>query len=449
MIEQLQETRIDTSLFRSSRTLGAVKQSKREKLSQALREEKSGISNEENKELIYGERFIPTADTPIPAPMMKQSSPPAEPRKVNRNKIEVIEAEEEIKSLPVPQPLAPVVPKPQPPVTAVTVGSGLKRPLELDESGRPILPTIKRAKKAKVEPSFTITPAPGKKRAIPWGLKDAGSSEEEEDSDEEMDSEDESDDESMNSDDSADASDSEAEDGGSQDSGGDGEEEDSDEDDDDSEEEDSDKDEVMEEIPRLKKGTSERANAFKEWARQQRNAVEDGGVAAAPIVMPVLDKSLFNQHKKELTPPPELYVPKVDRKVYSVAVNRSEDIQTSRMLLPVVAEEQKIMEAIHTHDCVVLCGETGSGKTTQVPQFLFEAGYGSPESETPGIIGVTQPRRVAAVSMAKRVGEELGDASDRVAYQVNKNFLISKTIAYALFRFVSKRPSNQTLRSSS
>src|SRR5690606_16458353 len=103
--------------------------------------------------------------------------------------------------------------------------------------------------------------------------------------------------------------------------------------------------------------------------------------------------------------------------VYSVTVNRSEEIQTSRLKLPVVGEEQKIMEAIHTHDCVVLCGETGSGKTTQVPQFLFEAGYGSPESETPGIIGVTQPRRVAAVSMAKRVGEELGDASDRVAYQ--------------------------------
>lgn len=45
------------------------------------------------------------------------------------------------------------------------------------------------------------------------------------------------------------------------------------------------------------------------------------------------------------------------------------------MKLPVLAEEQVIMEAVRENDCVVLCGETGSGKTTQVPQFLYEAGY--------------------------------------------------------------------------
>jgi hypothetical protein len=41
-------------------------------------------------------------------------------------------------------------------------------------------------------------------------------------------------------------------------------------------------------------------------------------------------------------------------------------------------EEQPIMEAVTNHDVVIICGETGSGKTTQVPQFLFEAGYSSP-----------------------------------------------------------------------
>ncbi|PIO14419.1 hypothetical protein AB205_0096990 [Aquarana catesbeiana] len=61
------------------------------------------------------------------------------------------------------------------------------------------------------------------------------------------------------------------------------------------------------------------------------------------------------------------------------------------------------MEAIKENPVVVLCGETGSGKTTQVPQFLYEAGYGSNHD----IIGVTEPRRVAAVTMSQRVALEM------------------------------------------
>eukprot|EP01041_Mallomonas_annulata_P003828 gene3828-7628_t len=78
---------------------------------------------------------------------------------------------------------------------------------------------------------------------------------------------------------------------------------------------------------------------------------------------------------------------------------------------------QEIVEAINNNDVVIICGETGSGKSTQVPQFLYEAGYC-----TSGLIGITQPRRVAAVSTAQRVSQEMGSetchADGLVGYQI-------------------------------
>ena len=58
-----------------------------------------------------------------------------------------------------------------------------------------------------------------------------------------------------------------------------------------------------------------------------------------------------------------------------VAVNRTKEIQDGRLKLPILAEEQTIMEIINENSVIILAGETGSGKTTQVPQFLYEAGY--------------------------------------------------------------------------
>lgn len=125
-----------------------------------------------------------------------------------------------------------------------------------------------------------------------------------------------------------------------------------------------------------------------------------------------------------------------------VNVDRPVDIQAGRLLLPILSEEQPIMEAIRLNPVVIICGETGSGKTTQVPQFLYEAGFGTPGSGTldskprkflsltpaidnPGMIGITQPRRVAAMSMAVRVGTELSLPSSRVSYQIRYGATVS------------------------
>ncbi len=71
--------------------------------------------------------------------------------------------------------------------------------------------------------------------------------------------------------------------------------------------------------------------------------------------------------------------------------------------LPVVARKQEIMDTIRDHQVIVLCGETGSGKSTQLPKILTEMGRG-----IFGVIGHTQPRRIAARSVATRLAEELG-----------------------------------------
>ncbi|GAA5900422.1 hypothetical protein JCM5296_001422 [Sporobolomyces johnsonii] len=91
----------------------------------------------------------------------------------------------------------------------------------------------------------------------------------------------------------------------------------------------------------------------------------------------------------------------------NIPVQRSEEIAASRAELPIVKEEDRIMEAIRGNAVTVLCGETGSGKTTQVGQFLWEAGFGDPSSDNPGMVAITQPRRVAALSTSQRVRAEL------------------------------------------
>jgi len=82
--------------------------------------------------------------------------------------------------------------------------------------------------------------------------------------------------------------------------------------------------------------------------------------------------------------------------------------------LPITAHREEIVAALGQHQVIVVAGETGSGKTTQLPKFCLEAGRG-----TNGLVGCTQPRRIAARAMAERVAEELGtELGALVGYQV-------------------------------
>lgn len=106
----------------------------------------------------------------------------------------------------------------------------------------------------------------------------------------------------------------------------------------------------------------------------------------------VLDESLARREAREKT------VPKI---VYDES-------------LPVVGKRAEIAAAIRDHQVVVICGETGSGKSTQIPKICLELGRG-----ISGLIGHTQPRRIAARSISARLAEELGPTGNKlVGYKI-------------------------------
>ncbi|CAG4950933.1 unnamed protein product [Colias eurytheme] len=82
---------------------------------------------------------------------------------------------------------------------------------------------------------------------------------------------------------------------------------------------------------------------------------------------------------------------------------KKKTITEQRRFLPVFAVREELMQVIRENSVIIIVGETGSGKTTQLTQYLHEEGFSKS-----GMIGCTQPRRVAAMSVAKRVADEMG-----------------------------------------
>ena len=89
-----------------------------------------------------------------------------------------------------------------------------------------------------------------------------------------------------------------------------------------------------------------------------------------------------------------------------VVVNKMKHLplKTQRQRLPIYTNRTHILYLLEHYRTLIIVGETGSGKSTQIPQYLFEAGW----ADGGRVVACTQPRRVAAQTVAARVAEEMG-----------------------------------------
>lgn len=302
LMQKLSETKVDTSLFRSTKTMGAAKESKREQMRRALLEERFGINMEENSKILYEERKI-----------------------WGLEELELVELSQTIKGITGGIPGIPnevgesdqvTIKVPE---TKTIVGSGLKRPLESDTNGQPIIKKVRKSREVREVRLLDIIETMERQKE-----QGAGDSSMDEDEDEEE----------IDSESRKEYSDGEEEEwGGIPDSpisgggtivdtpravisdeggsSGDGED-------------DEDEDEENELVPRLKRGRSEKANAFKKWALvQRRQVMNSGDPSDADTSMPnllalkpgVVHSYVPRKRGVDMTPPPELLVPAVERKV--------------------------------------------------------------------------------------------------------------------------------------
>ena len=86
-----------------------------------------------------------------------------------------------------------------------------------------------------------------------------------------------------------------------------------------------------------------------------------------------------------------------------VQLTKHQQILLERKKLPIYPYRDQLLQAIHDYQIMIIVGETGSGKTTQIMQYLYESGYCNNDK----LLGCTQPRRVAAMSVAARVSDEM------------------------------------------
>ncbi|KDN51841.1 hypothetical protein RSAG8_00390, partial [Rhizoctonia solani AG-8 WAC10335] len=113
-----------------------------------------------------------------------------------------------------------------------------------------------------------------------------------------------------------------------------------------------------------------------------------------------------------------------DNIIHSAPASSNLGIQAQRERLPIFKHREKILYAVEKYGVVIIVGQTGCGKTTQLPQYLYETGWAA----NGNIIACTQPRRVAATSVAARVATEVGSVlGDEVGYTIRFEDVSSKS----------------------
>lgn len=145
--------------------------------------------------------------------------------------------------------------------------------------------------------------------------------------------------------------------------------------------------------------TQENVSDITSAAEPQANSTENAPSEKSPLVVSVADDPAFQDWERrlqELSLDCDLSIEKVEKRRKSIPrITYPAD-------LPVVERKDELKQLVRDNQVIVVCGETGSGKSTQLPKICLELGLGAR-----GMIGHTQPRRIAARSIAQRVADEL------------------------------------------
>ncbi|EED21824.1 ATP dependent RNA helicase, putative [Talaromyces stipitatus ATCC 10500] len=169
--------------------------------------------------------------------------------------------------------------------------------------------------------------------------------------------------------------------------------------------------EVYQEFSDLRKQQEDESD--KQTIRYLKKLIEENhGKLERDVVLSDNFKRRNGNNRQQLPGKTESTTPKIDadslRKLWEEKMNTTsfQHMTESRKNLPVWAYKQQILDTLANHQAVIICSETGSGKSTQIPSFIMENELASGRECK---VFVTEPRRISAISLARRVSEELGE----------------------------------------